>query len=267
VGRAIVEGVSSDGPIGVFDSGVGGLAVLWALHSLLPHENLLYFADQANFPYGPRPAHEVRALALNAGQRLLAAGAKLIVVACNTASSAALPLLRERLAVPVVGIEPAVKPACAATRTGRIGVLATDGTVQGVALSNLVRRVAGGVEVIRAPAAGLVELVERGEFDSAAARARVAAALRPLQEAGADVVALGCTHFAFLKPLVQERLGPGVLVLEPAAAVARQAARVLRERGLERDACEPGTIVYCSSGEHAALLAQVDRLSGGVLCR
>ncbi len=259
--------MSSDGPIGVFDSGVGGLAVLWALHALLPHENLLYFADQANFPYGPRAAHEVRALALGAGRRLVAAGAKLIVVACNTASSAALPLLRERLGVPIIGIEPAVKPACAATRTGRIGVLATDGTVQGAALAALLQRVASGVEVIRAPAPGLVELVERGDLDSPEARARVDAALRPLQAAGVDVVALGCTHFAFLAPLVQERLGPGVLVLEPAAAVARQAARVLRERGLERIACQPGTIVYSSSGERTALLRQVDRLSGGVLCR
>ncbi|HZQ37130.1 MAG TPA: glutamate racemase [Dehalococcoidia bacterium] len=264
--RAIVEGVSSDGPIGVFDSGVGGLSVLWALQSLLPHESLLYFADQANFPYGPRPGGEVEALALDAGRRLVARGVKLVVVACNTASSAALPLLRERLGVPVVGIEPAVKPACAVTRTGRVGVLATAGTVQGTALAALVDRVAAGVEVIRAPAPGLVDLVERGELDSAEARARVAAALRPLRDAGVDVVALGCTHFAFLKPLVQDCLGPGALVLEPAAAVARQAARVLRDRGLDGSGGEPGTIRYCSSGDRAALLRQVERLSGGVLC-
>jgi glutamate racemase len=264
--RAIVEDVSSDGPIGVFDSGVGGLSVLRALHALLPHESLLYFADQANFPYGPRSVGEVRALALVAGRRLIVHGAKLVVVACNTASSAALPLLRQRLGVPVVGIEPAVKPACAATRTGRIGVLATAGTVQGAALAALVERVAGGVEVIRAPAPGLVDLVERGELDSAEARDRVAAALRPLRAAGVDVVALGCTHFAFLQRLVQDCLGPEVLVLEPAAAVARQATRVLRERGLECSGREPGTVCYSTSGDRATLLRQVERLSGGVPC-
>ncbi|HEY7294642.1 MAG TPA: glutamate racemase, partial [Dehalococcoidia bacterium] len=215
-----------DGPVGVFDSGVGGLAVLWALRALLPNENLQYFADQAHFPYGPRPAAQVRELALAAGERLLSAGAKLLIVACNTASSAALPLLRERLAVPVVGIEPAIKPACAATRSGRIGVLATDGTVQGAALTALVGRVAQGVEVVCIAAPGLVELVERGEVRSAEAHARVEAAARTLRVAGVDVVALGCTHFAFLKPLVQECLGPEVTVLEPAEAVARQAARV-----------------------------------------
>lgn len=259
--------MSSDGPIGVFDSGVGGLAALWALRSLLPHEHLLYFADQANFPYGPRPTHEVQALALDAGRWLAARGAKLIVVACNTASSAALPLLRERLGVPVVGIEPAVKPACAATRSGRIGVLATDGTVQGAALAALVERVAGGAEVIRAPAPGLVELVERGDLSSCEARERVGAALWPLRDSGVDAVVLGCSHFAFLRPLVRQCLGPEVLVLEPAEAVARQAARVLREHGLERRDREPGSVTYSSSGDGEALLQQVERLSGGVLCR
>lgn len=251
----------------MFDSGVGGLAVLWALEALLPHEDLVYFADQANFPYGPRPALEVQALALDAGRRLVAQGAKLLVVACNTASSAALPLLREQLSVPVIGIEPAVKPACTATRRGRIGVLATDGTVQGAALARLIARMAAGVEVICSPAPGLVDLVERGELDSAEARLLVATALEPLRDAGVDVVVLGCTHFAFLKPLAEECLGPDVLVLEPAKAVARQTVRVLRERGLVRRGGETGTVVYTTSRDQAALLRQVERLSGGVLCR
>ncbi|HLZ69984.1 MAG TPA: glutamate racemase [Dehalococcoidia bacterium] len=259
--------MSNDGPIGVFDSGVGGLAVLWALRALLPREDLRYFADQANFPYGPRPADEVRELALAAGERLVAEGAKLLVVACNTASSAALPALRMRLPVPVVGIEPAIKPACAASRNGRVGVLATDGTVQGEALAALVGRVAGCVEVICVPAPGLVELVERGELDSAAARTRVLAAVRPLREAGVDVVALGCTHFAFLRPLVRECLGPDVRVLEPALAVARQAARVLCERELASDREPPGDTVYSSSADATRLLRRVKLLSGGATCR
>jgi len=131
------------GPIGVFDSGVGGLAVLWELRRRLPAEDIHYFADQAHFPYGVRTATDVRRLSIEAGDRLVAEGAKLLVVACNTASSAALPAMRQRFGVPVVGIEPAVKPACAITRCGRIGVLATGGTAQGMALKGLIERVAG----------------------------------------------------------------------------------------------------------------------------
>lgn len=240
--------------VGVFDSGVGGVAVLLALHRLCPAERLLYYADQAHFPYGERGADDVRALTLAAGGRLVGAGAELVVIACNTASSAALPELRERLPVPVVGIEPAVKPACALTRRGRIGVLATSATARGTALANLIERVAGGVEVIVAPAPGLVEAVEGGLDDRAAVEAVLAAALSPLQAAAVDVVVLGCTHFAFVRRDVQRLLGPGVAVLEPAESVALQAARALRGRGLGA-AAGPGEIIYTSSGDATKLAA------------
>jgi len=251
-----------DRPIGVFDSGVGGLCVLQALRRLLPAEDLVYFADQAHFPYGPRDAAEVRALSLAAVQALLAERAKLIVVACNTASSAALSELRARFSLPIVGIEPAVKPACALTRLGRVGVLATDGTVQGEKLQQLIARVAGGVEVVTAPAPGLVELVERGELTGPAAEAAVRAAVGPLRDAGVDVVALGCTHFAFLRPLVQRVLGEGVTVLEPAEAVARQAARLLDQHGLRAACARAGAVRYRSSAGDEVIAAAVARLLG-----
>jgi glutamate racemase len=242
-------------PVGVFDSGVGGLSVLDALRRLVPAEDLVYYADQAHFPYGVRSAADVCALAVAAVERLLAEDAKLVVVACNTASSAALPALRARFTTPIVGIEPAVKPACALTRTGRVGVLATSGTVQGEALRALIERVAGDVEVITSPAGDLVELIEAGEAGSAEAERVVRAALAPLQTAGVDVVALGCTHFAFVRSLVERILGPEVTVLEPAEAVARQAARVLRERGLTANPDRNGAVRYRSSAGEERLAA------------
>jgi glutamate racemase len=251
----------SDGPIGVFDSGVGGLAVLWELRRLLPAEDLLYFADQAHFPYGPRPLAEVRELALRAAGLLVERGAKLIVVACNTASSAALPALRAALDVPVVGIEPAVKPACALTRCGRVGVLATSGTVTGDALDRLVERTAGGIEVVRIAAGGLVELIESGEGGAPLLESALAQALAPLRAAEVDVVALGCTHFAFVRSAVERMLGPGVAVLEPAAAVARQAARVLEREGLLAPQGRQGTTAYDSSSDRTRLREAVARLA------
>jgi glutamate racemase len=251
---------ANDGPIGVFDSGVGGLAVLRELRRRRPAEDLLYYADQAHFPYGPRDRAEVRRLALAAAELLVSLGAKLIVVACNTASSAALPVLRAGIDVPVVGIEPAVKPACALTRCGRVGVLATSGTVQGEALDALVGRVAGGVTVHRAAAGRLVELVERGAHETPEARAELVAALRPLREAGVDVVALGCTHFAFVRDAVEREMGPSVTVLEPAAAVARQTARVIAERGIEAAPGRAGVTTYHSSDDVKRVLAAVAAL-------
>jgi glutamate racemase len=250
-------------PIGIFDSGVGGLSVLQALQALLPHEDCIYLADQAHFPYGPRSADDVRALTAGAVRLLQAEGAKLVVIACNTASSAALQALRRELELPIVGIEPAVKPACALSRTGRVGVLATNGTAQGQALRALILRVAGTTQVVTSPAADLVDLVERGALDGPATEAAVAAALAPLVAAGVDVVALGCTHYAFLRPLVERQLGPDVTVLEPSDAVARQVVRVLEQRGQCTVRAERGTVRYRSTGDAAPLEAAALRLLGG----
>jgi glutamate racemase len=248
-------------PIGVFDSGVGGLAVLWALAGLLPDERLVYHADAAHFPYGERSEAEVRALSLAAAERLVESfDIKQLVVACNTATSVALSDLRLRLDLPVTGIEPAIRPAVARTRVGRIGVLATRATAAGTRLSELIAREAGDVEVLVAPAPALVEAVEQGLIDSERTDVALRAALEPLRTAAVDVVVLGCTHFAFVGSAVQQILGPGVTVLEPAGVVARQAARVLAERDLLAPPEARGSLTYTSSGDVRELEERASRL-------
>jgi glutamate racemase len=250
-----------DRPIGVFDSGAGGLPVLWAMAALLPSERLVYAADNANFPYGERSADAVRGLTIAAAERLIAThDIKLLVVACNTATSAALPALRQLFALPVVGIEPAVRPACALTSNGRVGVLATRGTAEGDRLAALIAREAAGVEVTVSPAPGLVEAIEGGLRQPAAIDAALSAALAPLQRANCDVVVLGCTHFAFVRQRVMAQMGAGVAVLEPAAAVARQAARVLAEHDLLALAGRGGEILYTETGNPARIEALATRL-------
>lgn len=218
-------------PIGIFDSGVGGLSVLRAIHYLLPAEQLLYLADQAHVPYGPRPLEEVRHFAYEITQFLLRQKAKLIVVACNAASAAALhDLRREFPDIPFVGMEPAVKPAAETTQSGRVGVLATPATFQGKLYASVVERFAHGVELFQDTCPGLVKQIEAGALDSPDTRAILESALGPMLRQGIDTVVLGCTHYPFVIPLIQEIVGPGVRVIDPAPAVAQQVQRVLISR-------------------------------------
>ena len=217
-------------PIGVFDSGVGGLSVAREIRALLPAESILYFADTLNCPYGGRPLEEIRALSLAAGTELLDRGAKIIVIACNTASGAALETMRETLPVPIVGMEPAVKPAVAATRVGRVGVMATEATLRTERFQRLTREHARDVTVAAQGCPGLVELVEAGELSGPRVREALAGVVAPLRAAGVDSVVLGCTHYPFLREAIEEALGPGVRVIDSGPAVARQVERVLRER-------------------------------------
>ncbi len=229
-------------PLGVFDSGVGGLSVVRELLAQLPGHPLLYLADQAHAPYGERGLAEIRGLSEGITRFLLAAGARLIVVACNTASAAALHWLRERFpAVPFVGMEPAVKPAVERTHAGRVGVLATRATFQGELFASLLARYAANVTVHTRVCSEWVPLVEAGELDSARARAAVRRDLAPLLAAGVDELVLGCTHYPFLRPLIQEVAGPAVEIIDPAPAVARQTGRVLARQGwLVEPADAPG---------------------------
>lgn len=218
-------------PIGIFDSGVGGLSVLRAIHRELPAERLLYLADQAHVPYGPRPLEEVRTFSREISRFLIQQGAKLIVVACNTASAAALHQLREEFPdTPFVGMEPAVKPAAEHTQTGRVGVLATPATFQGKLYASVVERFAHGVEIYPDTCPGLVEQIEIGALDSPTTRVIIETALQPMLEREIDTVVLGCTHYPFVIPLIQEIVGPGVRVIDPAPAIARQVRRVLESR-------------------------------------
>jgi glutamate racemase len=237
-------------PIGVLDSGVGGLSVLREIRTQLPAEPVIYLADQGHVPYGPRSIEQVRAFTVEAARFLIDQGARLVVVACNTASAAALYPLRERFPdTPFVGMEPAVKPAARDTKTGVIGVIATEATFQGELYASVVGRFAQDVRVQTRACPEFVRLVEAGETGTPAARAAVQRCLGPLLEAGIDQLVLGCTHFPFLKEAIQAEIGPGVTIVDPSPAVARQVGRVLTERTLLADGADPGRVIYYTSGD------------------
>jgi glutamate racemase len=210
-------------PVGVFDSGVGGLSVLRAIRARLSGVPLIYLGDQANVPYGPRSLQEVKGFSEAITRFLLAEGAGMIVVACNTASAAALKYLRNKFTgIPFVGMEPAVKPAAELTRSGVVGVLATPATFQGALYASVVERFARGVTILQDTCPGLVQQIEKGELESHATREVLEKALMPMLERGIDTVVLGCTHYPFVIPLISNIVGPDVRVIDPAPAVARQ---------------------------------------------
>ena len=254
--------VPSPAPLGMFDSGVGGLSILARVRAEAPAEHVVYVADQAWAPYGERSLSEVRARSFALVGRLLDLGVKAIVVACNTASAAALRELRAAMpGVPFVGMEPAVKPAVEQTRGGVIGVLATSATFQGELYASVVDRHAAGVTVVEQVGRGLVEMVEAGNLDDPAVEAAVAAHLAPLAAAAVDTVVLGCTHYPFLAAAMRRQLGDGVTVIDPAPAVARQVASVLEEHDL-RAPPGVGGVAYRTTGDPIWLREQVRRLLG-----
>ena len=248
-------------PIGMFDSGAGGLAVLAEVRRLLPGDDVVYYADTAHFPYGPKPSADIRARAEAITRELLARGAKIIVVACNTATSAAIAHLRAQFDVPFVGMEPALKPAAEGTLSGKIALLVTPGTARGEKLAALIDRYGAEVSVTTIEAPGLAERVEAGETDGAAIRDLLKRYLAPLRDSGADVLALGCTHYAFLRGAIEEVVGEGVSVIEPSAAVARQVRRVVDARRLRSPRAAGGAVLYLCSGDEAAFAAIRERLT------
>lgn len=247
--------MKSDMPIGVFDSGVGGLSVLRAILKQLPNESVLYFADQIHVPYGPRPLEEVCSYSDSITRFLLGRGAKLIVVACNAASAAALHSLRQTYpTISFVGMEPAVKPAVEITHTGVVGVLATPATFQGALYASVVERFASNVTILQSVCPGLVQQIERGELDTHETRQILEATLYPMLERGIDTVVLGCTHYPFVIPLIQAIVGPDVRVIDPAPAVARQVERLLdidHRLSLEPPVERSGLLSFFTSGEAA----------------
>ncbi len=254
---------SAASPIGVFDSGVGGLSVWQESVRQLPSEDTLYFADQAHIPYGQRSLDEVRRLTENVTRFLLAQGAKLIVVACNTASGATLHTLRETFPdVPFVGMEPAVKPAVEHTRTGIVGVIATTATFQGDLFARLVQRFGDGFDIHTQACPGLVEAVEAGALDTPETESLLRRYLTPLLAAGIDQLVLGCTHYPFLSPLIQRIVGPDVMLIDPAPAVARQVGRVLARRNLLAPAGHTGRHHCYTSGDPVKFAALARTLVG-----
>lgn len=240
-------------PIGVFDSGVGGLSVLRGLRARLPYEDLLYVADSGHVPYGDKAQAYVQQRAHVITTFLVAQGVKAVVIACNTATAAAAAYLRSLFSVPIVAIEPAVKPAAAATRRGVVGVMATESTVQSAAFARLQEHFGSEIQIVAQGCPGLAERVEAGDLDGAATRALVQTYTAPLMAAGADIIVLGCTHYPFLSRAIQEAVGPDVLLVESGAAVARRLAAVLDERGLRTPNLASGAEQFWTSGDPAAV--------------
>lgn len=224
---------STDAPIGVFDSGVGGLSVLNEIRSLMPNESLLYVADCGHVPYGEKTPEFIRQRCLVMAEFFQQQGAKALVLACNTATVAGVADLRERYPDwPIVGMEPAVKPAAAATRSGVVGVLATTGTLQSAKFAALLDRFAVDVQVVTQPCPGLVELIETGDLVSPTIRNLLRSYVEPLLAAGCDTIILGCTHYPFLKPLLREMIPESISLIDTGGAVARQLQRLLTQREL-----------------------------------
>lgn len=237
----------NDNPIGIFDSGVGGLTILRAVRQALPCEDLIYVADAAFVPYGQKPPEQIRDRATAIGGFLLEQGAKAIVVACNTATAAAIDGLRAQLSVPVVGVEPAIKPAVAATKSGVVGVLATPSTLASQRYLSLIERFAGDVRIVAQPCAGLAEHIERGGLDDELTEQLLRGFVEPLLTDCADVIVLGCTHYPLVAHIVQRIAGPGVAVIENGTAVAREVARQLTLRGSARTS-GTGNEIFWASG-------------------
>ncbi len=218
--------------IGIFDSGSGGLSVLREILRVLPEERFVYYADNANCPYGEKTPEFIQNRCRAITEYLLSRGARIIVVACNTATAAAISILRNEYPVKFIGMEPAVKPAALSSRTGVIGVLATAGTLKGSKYLTTKGIYEDDVKIVEHVGQGFVELVENGILDGPKAEGTVRKSLQPLLDAGADRIVLGCTHYPFLRNVIQRVAGPGVQIIDPAPAVARHLIEVMKEEGL-----------------------------------
>ena len=253
--------MSDQAPIGVLDSGIGGISVLNEMRQLLPYERFLYVADSGHLPYGPKPPEHIQGRCDLIARFLISRGAKALVVACNTATAAAAEQMRARWPVPVLGMEPAVKPAAAATKRRVVGVLATSGMLVSARFAALLDRFADGIQVVTQSAPELVLLVEAGHLQGDEAHAACEAAVRPLLDAGADVIVHGCTHFPFLKPVIADIAGPDVIQIDTGAAVARHLDSELSSQNLLAGEMVGGAEFF-TSGDVAKANAVVMRLYG-----
>ncbi|KVD43418.1 glutamate racemase [Burkholderia ubonensis] len=259
----IAATAAAGAPVGVFDSGLGGLSVLRAVRAQLPGESFVYVADSRNAPYGPRDEAFITERTLAIGEWLAREGAKALVVACNTATAQSIAAIRERLAIPLVGVEPGIKPAAALSASGIAGVLATQSTLASARFQALLDRYGAGRRFICQPGHGLVEAVERGDTNSPALRALLDGYLQPMLDAGADTLVLGCTHYPFFTETIRDLVGDRLTIVDTSDAIARQLARVLDERGLRAPA---GTRAapprFCSTSDGRQLRALASTLLG-----
>lgn len=254
------HGSGSGRPIGIFDSGVGGLSVMREIRQELPHEDLLYVADSGHAPYGDKRAAFVEQRALAVADFLVQQNAKAIVVACNTATGVAVDALRARWTLPIIAVEPAIKPAVSLTKSGVVGVLATSQTIASTKFAKLVDRFGGNVEIVAQACPGLAEQIERGEVSSDATRLLVQRYVAPLIHKGADTLVLGCTHYPFVIEAIRSIAGPQVEIIDPARAVAKEVRRRLEDRDLLSTAADTGTVRLWTSGSPGRLHDAVARL-------
>ena len=240
----------SENLVGIFDSGIGGLSVLYEIHDMLPFQPLFYVADQIHVPYGKRQMSEIRDFSFAITDFLAEMGAQVIVVACNTASAAALKDLRmEYPQLKFVGMEPAVKPATQKTHTGIVGVLATPATFQGKLYHTLVEKFASNVKILTHTCPGLVELIESGEITSQGTKLILQRALLPMIEKGADTIVLGCTHFPFVIPMIKQIVGPKVTVIDPSPAIAKRVSFLLNELDLIKRYPHESEVAFSTTGK------------------
>ena len=237
--------------IGIMDSGCGGLSVFREIRKALPDERFIYYADNAFCPYGEKEPEFIIDRCRAITDFFISKGAEIMVMACNTATAAAIATLRAEYGIPFIGMEPAVKPAALGTKTGVIGVLATAGTLKASKYLNNRGRFEDNVRIEEQVGKGFVELVESGDLDSPHAEQTVRASLQPLLDAGADTIVLGCTHYPFLLPLMQRIAGEETRFIDPAPAVTRQLLNVMKEKGIAPSDENPGTELVCSGPDNA----------------
>lgn len=240
-------------PIGIFDSGIGGTSIWKAIHELLPGESTLYLADSKHAPYGGKTPSEIIALSVKNTEWLVQKGCKLIVVACNTATTAAISHLREHYPVPFIGIEPAIKPASLRTQTGAVGVLATRGTLSSALFHQTADLYSSGITVVEQTGDGLVALIEQGKLNTPEMRKLLETYLLPMLERHIDHLVLGCTHYTYLIPELRKLLPETVTIIDAREAVARQTQTVLQKNGLRNTANTPVTYQFYSNRDETLL--------------
>lgn len=252
----------NNAPIGIFDSGVGGLSVLREIRKALPNERLLYVADSGHAPYGDRPAEYILQRAEAITEFFVGKGAKAVVVACNTATAVAVAQLRARHTLPIVAMEPALKPAAKITKTGVIGILATSRTLASESFSRLAEKHGKGTQVLLQACPGFVEVVEKAQLTGPETVALVTRYVSPLLERGADTLVLGCTHYPFLIDVIQSIAGPNISVLDPSPAIGRELRRRLQMHELLADESAIGSESFWTSGMPAQVQPVIAQLWG-----
>lgn len=248
-------------PIGIFDSGVGGTSIWKEIHALLPHENTIYLADSKNAPYGQKTREEIISLSVKNTELLLARDCKLIVVACNTATTNSISLLREKYEIPFIGIEPAIKPAALNSGTGTVGLLATKGTLSSSLFLKTSKDHAGEITIVEKEGIGLVPLIEAGKINSSETKRLLISYIKPMLEANMDHIVLGCTHYPYLIPVLRELLPPHVNIIDCGAAVAKQTLAVLNKENLQNPKNAPGKIQFYTNKDTKILTSFLEDIN------